>query len=365
LLKRLVHSLLLCACAATPALAQTAAPAAADAPTKFDLSRPEIAAFIDNVVAQDGLDRKSVVHILSKGEPRATILDRSSKPAERVLEWWEYRDRFVNAKRIDDGVHFYLDHRQALETVAKERGVAAEYIVAILGAETNYGTFTGKDRVLDALMTLAFDDAARPDFFRSELEQFLLLAREEKIDPLTVTGSYSGAMGAPQFMPSTYRRFAVDGNSDKRRNLWTDWDDVFASVANYFQSLGWQPGARVIADAQLDPDPSFQIDPRNLELNETLDSLNAKGVRIGGASAPTAAAIAQSTAPAGAPSGATQVVLISAEQKDGPAYRVGFKNFYVITRYNHSARYAMAVNDLADAIAVRVHSVRSADTGIR
>lgn len=364
-MKRLVHSLLLCACAATPALAQTAAPAAADAPTKFDLSRPEIAAFIDNVVAQDGLDRKSVVHILSKGEPRATILDRSSKPAERVLEWWEYRDRFVNAKRIDDGVHFYLDHRQALETVAKERGVAAEYIVAILGAETNYGTFTGKDRVLDALMTLAFDDAARPDFFRSELEQFLLLAREEKIDPLTVTGSYSGAMGAPQFMPSTYRRFAVDGNSDKRRNLWTDWDDVFASVANYFQSLGWQPGARVIADAQLDPDPSFQIDPRNLELNETLDSLNAKGVRIGGASAPTAAAIAQSTAPAGAPSGATQVVLISAEQKDGPAYRVGFKNFYVITRYNHSARYAMAVNDLADAIAVRVHSVRSADTGIR
>lgn len=348
--KRFLLSLLLCVSALTPVLAQ-------DAPTSFDLSRPEIAAFIDAVVASDGLDRKSVVHILSKGQPRATILDRSSKPAERVLEWWEYRDRFVNAKRIDDGVRFYLDHRQTLEAVARERGVAAEYIVAILGAETNYGTFTGKDRVLDALMTLAFDDAARPDFFRGELEQFLLLAREEKIDPLTVTGSYSGAMGAPQFMPSTYRRFAVDGNSDKRRNLWTDWDDVFASVANYFQSLGWEPGARVIADAQLDPDPSFQIDPRNLELNETLDSLNAKGVRIG--------AVAQPAAPAGAASGATQVVLISAEQKDGPAYRVGFKNFYVITRYNHSARYAMAVNDLADAIAARVHSVRSADTGIR
>ncbi len=360
-MKRLVHSLLLCACATTPALAQTAAPVAADAAAKFDLSRPEIAAFIDNVVAQDGLDRKSVVHILSKGEPRATILDRSSKPAERVLEWWEYRDRFVNAKRIDDGVRFYLDHRQTLEGVARERGVAPEYIVAILGAETNYGTFTGKDRVLDALMTLAFDDAARPDFFRGELEQFLLLAREEKIDPLTVTGSYSGAMGAPQFMPSTYRRFAVDGNSDKRRNLWTDWDDVFASVANYFQSLGWEPGARVIADAQLDPDPSFQIDPRNLELNETLDSLNAKGVRIG--AAPTGSV--QPAAPTSPQPGATQVVLISAEQKDGPAYRVGFKNFYVITRYNHSARYAMAVNDLADAIAARVHSVRSADIGIR
>ena len=356
--KRFLLSLLLCASAITPVLAQ-------DAPTSFDLSRPEIASFIDRVVANDGLDRKSVVHILSKGQPRATILDRSSKPAERVLEWWEYRDRFVNAKRIDEGVRFYLDHRQTLEGVARERGVAAEYIVAILGAETNYGTFTGKDRVLDALMTLAFDDAARPDFFRSELEQFLLLAREEKLDPLTVTGSYSGAMGAPQFMPSTYRHFAVDGNSDKRRNLWTDWDDVFASVANYFQSLGWEPGARVIADAQLDPDPSFQFDPRNLELNETLDSLNAKGVRIGGAPTTTGIAPTGGTAPAGVQPGATQVVLISAEQKDGPAYRVGFKNFYVITRYNHSARYAMAVNDLADAIAARVHAVRSADTGVR
>lgn len=353
-MKRFILAFVVCAGAAAssiappPATAQGAAPAAPELPKSFDLSRPEIASFIDDVVARDSLDRKSVVAILSKAEPRATIIDRSSKPAERVLEWWEYRDRFVNDKRIADGVRFWLDHRQSLESVAKERGVAPEYIVAILGAETNYGKVTGHDRVLDALMTLAFDDTARSDFFRSELEQFLLLAREEKIDPLTVLGSYSGAMGAPQFMPSTYRHFAIDGNSDKRRNLWTDWDDVFASVANYFQELGWESGAQVIADAALDPDPSFQIDPRNLELNETLDSLNAKGVRVGALQP-----------------GATQVVLISAEQKDGPAYRVGFKNFYVITRYNHSARYAMAVNDLADAIATRIRAVRSADTGAR
>jgi membrane-bound lytic murein transglycosylase B len=343
-LNRRLHSLLFCGLLAAPALAQTA-----PTPHKgFDLTRPEIAGFVDDVVARDSLDRKAVLAILSKAEPRPTIIDRSSKPAERVLEWWEYRDRFVNEKRVEDGVKFWLDHRQSLENVARERGVAPEYIVGILGAETNYGRVLGHDRVIDALMTLAFDDGARPDFFRSELEQFLLLVREEKIDPLTVTGSYSGAMGAPQFMPSTYRQIAVDGNADKHRNLFTDWDDIFASVANYFRQSGWEPNAQVIADARLDPDPSFQIDPRNLELNETLDSLNAKGVRIAGAQA-------------GLAPGITPVVLISAEQKDGPAYRVGFRNFYVITRYNRSARYAMAVNDLADAIAARVRTIQQAD----
>jgi membrane-bound lytic murein transglycosylase B len=146
-------------------------------------------------------------------------------------------------------------------------------------------------------------------------------------------------MGAPQFMPSNYRLYAVDANGDSSRNLWTDWDDVFASIANYFITFGWVSGGPVLAPARLDPDPTFQFDPRNLELNETLDSLNGKGVRIRLSLPPT-----------------TPAVLVSAEEKDGPAYRVGFQNFYAISRYNHSARYAMAVNDLAEAIAKRVHS---------
>ncbi len=143
-------------------------------------------------------------------------------------------------------------------------------------------------------------------------------------------------MGVPQFMPSSYRLYAVDGNSDGRRDLWNDWDDVLSSVANYFSANGWESGGPVLAETHLDPDPRFQIDTRNLELNETVDSLNAQGVTV-----------------VGDQPGSTPAVLISAEQADGPAYRVGFRNFYVITRYNHSARYAMAVHDLATAIAQR------------
>jgi len=209
-----------------------------------------------------------------------------------------------------------------------------------MGVETKYGQFVGKYRVLDALMTLAFDYPPRSDYFRGELEQFLLLYSEEHLDPLKVTGSYAGAMGVPQFMPSSYRMFAVDGNDDKKRDLWNDWDDILASIANYFVEHGWESGGPVLAETRLDPEPKFQIDTRNLELNETVDSLNAQGVEV-----------------VGAQTGTTPAVLISAEQQDGPAYRVGFKNFYVITRYNHSARYAMAVHDLAGAIAQRANAV--------
>jgi len=307
---------------------------------KFDLARGDIASFIDNVVARDSLDRKSTVALLGHAQAQPKIIERITKPAERVLEWWEYRQIFVNEKRIADGAQFWNEHRVSLEHAAAQRGVPPEYIVAILGAETNYGRITGHDRVIDALMTLAFDYPPRQDYFRGELEQFLLLVREERIDPLTALGSYTGAMGAPQFMPSNYRLYAVDANGDKTRNLWTDWDDVFASIANYFVSFGWVSGGPVLTRARLDPDPTFQFDPRNLELNETLDSLNGKGIRIGLALPPT-----------------TPAVLVSAEEKDGPAYRVGFQNFYAISRYNHSARYAMAVNDLAEAIAKRVRSV--------
>jgi membrane-bound lytic murein transglycosylase B len=303
----------------------------------FDLRRAEIVSFIDEVVSRDSLSRRKVVALLRKAEPQPKIIEAMTRPVEKVTPWWEYRERFLTEERIALGTQFYLDHRQTLERIGSDRGVPPEYLVAILGVETKYGRLTGRYRVLDALATLAFDYPPRSDFFRGELEQFLLLSAEEGLDPLTVTGSYAGAMGAPQFMPSSYRRFAVDGNTDRKRDLWNDWDDVLASVANYFVAAGWQVGGPVVAEAQLDPDPTFQFDPHNLDLNETVDHLNALGVKVA------------TTAP-----GTTAVVLISAEQRDGPAYRVGFQNFYVITRYNHSARYAMAVYDLAQAISQRV-----------
>jgi membrane-bound lytic murein transglycosylase B len=312
---------------------------------RFDLKRPEIVAFVSDVVARDSLNRKKVIALLAKAEPQPKIIEAMTRPAEKVTPWWDYHARFLTEERVSQGAQFYEEHRETLERIAKERGIPAEYLVAIIGVETKYGRFTGHYRVLDALMTLSFDYPPRSDYFRSELEQFLLLTAEESIDPLTVTGSYAGAMGVPQFMPSSYRKFAVDGDTDHKRNLWTDWDDVLASVANYFVEHGWETGGPVLAETKLDPEPKFQIDTRNLELNETVDSLNAQGVEI----------VADQP-------GATPVVLISAEQQDGPAYRVGFKNFYVITRYNRSARYAMAVHDLAEAIVQRVATAQPVAT---
>jgi membrane-bound lytic murein transglycosylase B len=306
----------------------------------FDLKRPEIVAFVKEVVAKDQLPKKQVLALLRKGEPQPKIIEAMNRPAEKVTPWWEYHDRFLTEERISQGAQFYNEHRASLQRIAASRGIPPEYLVAIMGVETKYGQFVGHYRVLDALMTLAFDYPPRSDYFRSELEQFLLLYSEEHLDPLKVTGSYAGAMGVPQFMPSSYRLFAVDGNDDKKRDLWNDWDDILASIANYFVEHGWESGGPVLAETRLDPEPKFQIDTRNLELNETVDSLNAQGVEV-----------------MGAQTGTTPAVLISAEQQDGPAYRVGFKNFYVITRYNRSARYAMAVHDLAEAIAQRANSV--------
>jgi len=315
---------------AQPALVQTAG---------FDLTRSDIVGFVNEVVERDSLDRRKVLALLAKAQPQPKILEIMTRPAEHVTPWWEYHARFLTEERIAQGTQFYRDHRDSLERIATERGMPPEYLVAIIGVETFYGRMTGHYRVLDSLTTLAFDYPPRSDYFRSELEQFLLLISEDEIDPLTVTGSYAGAMGVPQFMPSSYRRYAVDGDTDKKRNLWTDWDDILSSVANYFVEHGWETGGPVLADTRLDPEPKFQIDPRNLELNETIDSLNAEGIQV------------ESDQP-----GPTPVVLVSAEQKDGPAYRVGFKNFYVITRYNRSARYAMAVHDLAEAIGQRLRS---------
>ncbi len=185
-----------------------------------------------------------------------------------MTPWWEYHDRFLTEERVSQGAQFYIEHRGSLEKTAAARAIPPEYLVAILGVETKYGRITGKYRVLDALMTLAFDYPPRSEYFRGELEQFLLLYSEERIDPLKVTGSYAGAMGVPQFMPSSYRLFAVDGDGDRQRDLWNDWDDIFASIANYFVEHGWEAGGPVLAETRLDPEPKFQIDTRNLELNE-------------------------------------------------------------------------------------------------
>lgn len=306
--------------------------------TRFDLDRAEIRAFVEATATQTKLQPLDIYRLLAKAEPQPKIIEAMLKPAEKVSPWYEYRERFMTEQRIAEGAKFMIEHRKRLEQAQKETGVAPEYVVAIIGVETFYGRSTGKWRVLDALATLAFDYPPRAEFFRKELAQFIALSREESLDPLTALGSYAGAMGAPQFMPSSYRAYAVDGGDDSKRNLFADWDDIIASVANYFKKHGWVEGGPVLADAVMQPDATAGAAPNNLALNDTVAGLKSKGVEFD----------------PGRQAESTPVLLVPAEQLDGPAYRVGFKNFEVITRYNRSVRYAMAVHDLAQTIAGRV-----------
>lgn len=304
---------------------------------RFDLDRADIRAFVDKASATGGITPDDLYHLLAKAEPQPKIIEAMQRPAEKVTPWWEYRRRFLTPQRIREGVAFWQQHRELLDRVATERGVAPEYIVAILGVETFYGRITGRYRVLDALATLAFDYPPRSEFFGKELTNFLLLSREESVDPLVALGSYAGAMGAPQFMPSSYRRYAVDGNGDGMRDLFSTWDDVVASVANYFREHGWQPGGPVLIEASIAADAQITLDLKNLELTDTLDSARAKGLTF------------DSSLP-----GDTPVILIPAEGEHAPSVRIGFANFTTITRYNRSVRYAMAVHDLAQALAAGV-----------
>lgn len=306
--------------------------------TRFDLDRPEIRAFVEKVAAEQKIQPLDVYRLLAKAEPQPRIIELISKPAEKVSPWYEYRKNFMTEQRIAEGARFMTEHRARLEKARKETGVAPEYVVAIIGVETFYGRITGKYRVLDALATLSFDYPPRAEYFKSELAQFITLTREEELDPLTALGSYAGAMGGGQFMPSSYRRYAVDGGNDQQRNLFADWDDIIASVANYFKENGWVAGGPVLAEAVVQPDAPVTAETGNLSLNDTVAGLRAKGVEFDNA----------------AQAETTPVLLVPAEQQTGPAYRVGFKNFVVITRYNRSVRYAMAVHDLATTISERV-----------
>jgi membrane-bound lytic murein transglycosylase B len=297
----------------------------------LDTQRPEIREFIEATTRDFDIERATLEKLLAKAETKQSILDAISRPAERVVPWHEYRERFLTQQRVQQGAEFRLAHRQRLD--ALDDPMLAATIVGIVGVETSYGRLTGRYRILDALATLAFDYPARGEFFRGQLQQFLLLTTEESLDPLKTLGSYAGAMGNAQFIPSSYRNFAVDGDNDGKRNLWNSWSDVIASVANYLRMHGWRNGEPVVVDAQLEDPDLTRFDRATLALNETVASLRAKGVRFDTTLAPEAPAL-----------------LIVLQDQNGPVYRVGFNNFFVITRYNRSTMYANAVHDLGAAV---------------
>lgn len=297
----------------------------------LDSSRDDVQSFIDEMTRTHGFDRDSLLKLFKTVESKKSILDAMSRPAERVTPWHEYRERFVVPRRIAEGAQFWTTHAKRFDAMDDEDLALA--VVGILGVETSYGRITGRFRVIDALATLAFDYPPRSSFFRKELQEFLLLTREEAVDPTRVMGSYAGAMGAAQFIPSSYRKFAVDSDGDGKRDLWSSWDDVIGSVANYLVVHGWRKGEPVVVPATVEIDALAKIDTSQLALNETAQSLRAKGVHFEADVADDAPAL-----------------LVIAEGKNGPEYRVGFTNFYVITRYNRSTKYAMAVHDLGRAV---------------
>jgi membrane-bound lytic murein transglycosylase B len=310
----------------------------------IDVKRADVKAFIAHMAGTTSFKKRELRKILKAAKTQPAILEAMDRPAEKAKPWFEYRPIFMTEKRVQEGTDFWLAHRQALDQASVRSGVAPEYLAAILGVETYYGRLTGSYRVIDALSTLAFDYPARGKFFRDELEQFLLLSHDTGLNPLSVKGSYAGAMGAPQFMPSNYRRFAVDADADGHINLWNNWADVCASVGNYLKEHGWNPGEPVLSEATVAPDKAGDLDGRNLALAETVGSLRAKGVTFDSTLSPDAPAL-----------------LIAADDADGVHWRVGYNNFYVITRYNHSALYAMAVYELAAAVRQRVLGLDAAN----
>jgi membrane-bound lytic murein transglycosylase B len=301
----------------------------------FDLSREDVQKFVGTMVHRHRFDRDELTALLASAQQQPKILEAIQRPAEHTLAWWEYRQRFITPERIEGGVRVWRQNAVDLARISAQSGVPAEYLIAITGVETFYGRITGRYRVLDSLATLGFDYPPRGEFFRKELEQFLMMSREERLDPAEPLGSYAGAMGIPQFMPSSFRRFAVDGSGDGQRNLWVEGADVFASVGNYLREHGWRSGQPVLADAAIEMPVD---DPANMKLtlSDSVASLKGRGYRFE-ASLPERA----------------KAMLVPAQQQDAVQWRIGFQNFYAITRYNRSALYAMAVHDLAQEIAAR------------
>ncbi len=295
-----------------------------------DAARQE---FIERMVSRHQFDRDRLAEILDDAQIDTRVLDAISRPAERVRPWHEYRLIFVTDERIDAGVQFWLEHQDLIAATAREYGVDAQMLVAILGVETYFGRRMGTYRVLDSLATLAFAYPPRSTFFTSELENFLLLGQEESVDVFGALGSYAGAMGAGQFIPSSYRAYAVDGSGNGRRDLWTDWPDILSSVANYFKVHGWRAGEPVADQATRSPRAADHQPANRLELDQSVDSLSELGYMF-----------------ATEMPGSARAAVYALEGVDGTEYWVGYQNFYVITRYNRSHMYALAVHQLSEAL---------------
>lgn len=298
--------------------------------------RDDVRGFINDLAAEEGFNRAELMALFRDVEHQAQVIKAYLKPAERALSWKKYRKIFIKKGRIEKGVEFWQANADVLKRAEEATGVPPEMIVAIIGVETRFGTYKGKNKVLDSLTTLAFEREKRQAFFRLELKEFLLLCREQGFNPREVKGSYAGAMGMPQFISSSYRAYAVDFDDDKKIDLFNNVEDVIGSVANYFKKHGWKAGETVVTDAVVKSD-----------LSDHAVGRGRKGLKP----KHNTAYYAQLGATPSQPVNKEEpLVLMYFDDEKSGLYKLGHHNFYVISRYNHSSMYSLAAYQLSQQI---------------
>ena len=295
---------------------------------------PAAKAFVEKMVSEHGFERDYVAGLMAQAERKQSILDAISRPAEKTLTWAKYRKIFITSRRIRQGQEFIEQHGETLRRAEQDFGVPVEIIAAIIGVETSYGRNKGSYRVLDSLATLGFDYPRRSKFFSGQLEQYLLLVKEQQFDPLAVKGSYAGAMGYGQFIPSSYRHYAIDYDGDGVADIVNNPVDAIGSVANYFKSHGWRPGEPVTVKASVTKPHNKALANQALKPEKTVAEFARQGYRP----AENIATDQPATA-------------MRLQGSRGEEHWLGLYNFYVISRYNHSRLYSMAVYQLSQALA--------------
>jgi membrane-bound lytic murein transglycosylase B len=341
-MRRFVRLSLILACTAL-ALAPPTGAAAKRKSVPGYAERGDVRAFIEEMVAADGYDRAALRRAFAQARFQPRIVEAMQRPLLEPPKWFEYAPRFLSPARVAGGVAWWNANAEALARAEERYGVPPEIVVAIVGVESYYGRNTGSHRALDALATLAFDYPRRADFFRGELRQFMLLVREQQVPANVPRGSFAGALGVPQFMPGSYREFAVDFDGDGRIDLWGSDADIAGSVASFLARHDWQRGQPVLLPAAIAEDSLPAVRRRldgGISERRTLDAWSADGV------APAGAPWNLATEPVG-------VLLLEERDADGmeeASYWIACQNFYVLTRYNRSRLYAAAVNELARAI---------------
>ena len=292
---------------------------------------PQLAELADRLDGTKGLEREQMKEWFREAKIQSKIIDAMNRPAEG-LSWHRYQSLFVNPASINGGIQFLKQHADILFRAEERFGVPAEIIVAIIGIETRYGKVLGSLRVLDSLVTLSVEYPRRSKFFSSELEHFMQLSAEQGLDPSSVRGSYAGAMGIPQFMPSSYRSYAVDFDGDGRADLLNSVADAIGSAANYLARHHWRPGEAIVTRVLNAPPALDAMVTRKLSPNSPIPAVQALDIAVLG-------------------DAEDKVGVMRFKGKLGADHRLGHHNFFVITRYNRSQNYAMSVFELAEQIA--------------